>query len=873
MREQVSALLTMIPADCKDLTIHDVSHLDALWEMASLIAGADYPLNPAEAFVFGASVLLHDAGLSAAAYPGGLDELKRNTAWQDVAADILRQNEISVSEQTLRSPPADLLPAIKFAVLRALHAEQAERLATSSFKQPNNDNFHLIDDAELRMAFGAMIGRIAHSHHWNIERVADALASRVGTGIVLPTEWTVNERKIACMLRCADATHIDRRRAPSILYSALRPTGVSAIHWGAQNKLNKPLVENTSLVYSSGSPFRANEATHWWLVYDLARLADKEIRDSNALLEESSTQTFRVNRIFGAENPRALSRHVHCDNWRPIDAEIRVSDPVQLARMLGGQRLYGESLLHPIRELVQNAVDTIRARRALENRSAGFGAIRISIEADAADPEARWLHVDDNGLGMSERVLSGPLIDFGKSIWRSSILREEFPGLQSKALTPIGRFGIGFFSVFDVADEVKVISRPHDAGASDALALEFHSIASRPIIRQATKNEIPQDYSTRVSLRIKNFTARLGKPSTINELIQADLQRRSSRRRVPRKSNVNKMLADQIKRLVCMVDVEIKFHDEASSESFAHSAFIYDTPADVFLDEFLAPLDTDERSVIKAIHASQLRPLVGADGTRYGRAAMMLGGTPANEHPNLGAVAVGGFVYGSATALGISYIGVVDGETIGINRSIARPAVPDEVVQQWISEQARIIDMSKFLKAQLMQFSYAILAAGGEPHTLPFAFNNGRLIDYGDTKKSIQRSDEIWIPLTSKEYLDYIFVVGYTDMGSIFFELPVAPNAFIFYTETAQLFTDLEKIEKKIDITLDDFVSLLSDDPDAGRFRRGEHTKLIDFLKLIEDVWQTSLLISITEKQIFTDNLINSPRPRHVLSITGAERR
>ena len=90
MRDNVATLITTISADCKDLIVHDVTHLDALWEMASLIAGPDYELNPAEAFVLGGAILLHDAGLSVAAFPGGLSELKRTQDWQDLAAAMLR---------------------------------------------------------------------------------------------------------------------------------------------------------------------------------------------------------------------------------------------------------------------------------------------------------------------------------------------------------------------------------------------------------------------------------------------------------------------------------------------------------------------------------------------------------------------------------------------------------------------------------------------------------------------------------------------------------------------------------------------------------------------------------------------------------------
>ncbi|WP_444752257.1 ATP-binding protein [Phenylobacterium sp.] len=178
-------------------------------------------------------------------------------------------------------------------------------------------------------------------------------------------------------------------------------------------------------------------------------------------------------RVLGADNPRSLAQHIRPDNWRPVDAEVRVSNPVHLARTLGGRNLYGRGVIAPFRELVQNATDAIRARRLLEDRPASWGKIRITLEPDKASTDEIWLHVDDNGIGMSERVLSGPLIDFGRSIWNSPMLREEFPGLQSKNINPVGKFGIGFFSVFELGDYVQVISKHYDSGSDSENVLEF----------------------------------------------------------------------------------------------------------------------------------------------------------------------------------------------------------------------------------------------------------------------------------------------------------------------------------------------------------------------------------------------------------------
>jgi hypothetical protein len=72
MRDRAAQLVAEIPQNLRDYTVHDITHLDALWETASLVAGSDYSLNPLEGFVLGGAILLHDAGMALVAYPLGL---------------------------------------------------------------------------------------------------------------------------------------------------------------------------------------------------------------------------------------------------------------------------------------------------------------------------------------------------------------------------------------------------------------------------------------------------------------------------------------------------------------------------------------------------------------------------------------------------------------------------------------------------------------------------------------------------------------------------------------------------------------------------------------------------------------------------------
>jgi len=218
-RAKTSQLTGRIQGTLPGLTIHDVTHLDALWEIADLIAGPDYPLNPLEGFLLGGAILLHDSALCFEAYEGGIDGLRASDTWKDAHA-LAMQRDLTGDESTVRS-------AADFAALRHLHARQAALLGTKQWRTPDGDLIYLIEDSELRTRYGKQIGEIASSHHWPIEDVGSRFKTQINAPSAFPKDWRVDPMKIACLLRCADAAHIDDRRAPDFLRALARREGVS----------------------------------------------------------------------------------------------------------------------------------------------------------------------------------------------------------------------------------------------------------------------------------------------------------------------------------------------------------------------------------------------------------------------------------------------------------------------------------------------------------------------------------------------------------------------------------------------------------------------------------------------------------------------
>ncbi len=204
---------------------------------------------------------------------------------------------------------------------------------------------------------------------------------------------------------------------------------------------------------------------------------------------------------------------------------------------------------------MQNAADAVDARAVLDGDFV-VSESRITVKF-TKDEGVYILSIEDDGLGMSERTLTGALLDFGTSFWRSDAARNEFPGLQAR-FVPRGRYGIGFFSVFMWADSVKVSSRRYSEGISDARVLEFTAgLGSRPILRPAASGESSTRFNTKVTLRIpEERWKKLFAP------LNDDIFFYGRRRAAPGKPDQESTVA----RLSAMLKIPVYFDDSVSSK-------------------------------------------------------------------------------------------------------------------------------------------------------------------------------------------------------------------------------------------------------------------------------------------------------------------
>ncbi|HEY6506066.1 MAG TPA: molecular chaperone HtpG [Chitinophagaceae bacterium] len=118
-----------------------------------------------------------------------------------------------------------------------------------------------------------------------------------------------------------------------------------------------------------------------------------------------------------------------------------------------------------LRELVSNAVDAtgkIKRLSSLGHYSKDLGDLKVKISMDAA---AKTLTISDNGIGMTAEEIKKYINQIAFS--GATEFMEKFKEAKD-AQEIIGRFGLGFYSAFMVADKVEIQTLSYQDGAEPA---------------------------------------------------------------------------------------------------------------------------------------------------------------------------------------------------------------------------------------------------------------------------------------------------------------------------------------------------------------------------------------------------------------------
>src|SRR3954467_4919904 len=119
-----------------------------------------------------------------------------------------------------------------------------------------------------------------------------------------------------------------------------------------------------------------------------------------------------------------------------------------------------------LRELVSNAVDATQKLKKLASLGEFTGELGdLKIEV-SFDKKAKTITVSDKGLGMTGEEIKKYINQIAFS--GAAEFVEKFKD-KADAKDIIGKFGLGFYSAFMVADKVEIISRSYKSTENEAV--------------------------------------------------------------------------------------------------------------------------------------------------------------------------------------------------------------------------------------------------------------------------------------------------------------------------------------------------------------------------------------------------------------------
>lgn len=285
-------------------------------------------------------------------------------------------------------------------------------------------------------------------------------------------------------------------------------------------------------------------------------------------------------------------------------------------------------------------------------------------------------------------------MDFGTSFWTSNIIKSEFPGLLASGFKSIGKFGIGFYSIFMIADSVIVASRNWKEGLSEIHQLIFkNGFTLRPILKKGSLNNFHSSISTQIRIKLKK------------SIISDDLMVEIKTNRMG-SQNFKAPLSDYLSAICAGLDVsvfykgpkgiEYKIHTDVNDLNFDKSKWLNT----ISFSNYRIP---KENSDYIAKNLDRLKPIKDENG-HYGLAAIST--TLTNEQDFLSISTVGGLANSVHQRDSRNFIGYIDFNAKSAKREIGDFAANDSLINEWATSQ-----LSDLLKINLNPFECYAAAA------------------------------------------------------------------------------------------------------------------------------------------------------------------
>lgn len=430
----VTPLLARIPENMREYTLHDETHsLKIIRIMGRIIPPETLvQLNDIELAFLILSAYLHDIGMTCS-YSEREDIIAASSEYQSLLKiDSLYEEYLEFQKIGNNRAVTRIEDKIFTEFLRRNHVKRSADFIES-----------LLSDGEFKLAVDDILLykyliNICDSHG---EPVACLKDNRKYPRNTLIGEKYVNIQYVSLILRMADILDLDPERTPKVIYDFVSPEDpTSIIEWKKHRSIIGWDISSNRVVFeaecTSPEVERALRIFMEWI--------EIERKESFELLKNYHDD-ISVKYLLLLHEPLNMDRIRSDGSYIYSDVKFHLHYE-KIIELLMGQRLYRNPIT-ALRELLQNAIDAIKARRFLNSNKYEKFEPKVTVEY-----KNDFLVIEDNGIGMDDKVFNEFFLQVGTSYYKQ-------PRFFDTNLDVVSEFGIGVLSAFMVADSMVIESR------------------------------------------------------------------------------------------------------------------------------------------------------------------------------------------------------------------------------------------------------------------------------------------------------------------------------------------------------------------------------------------------------------------------------
>lgn len=410
----------------------------------------------------------------------------------------IKENKIYYANNALTGQSYE---AVRFLIADFVREAHADR-STSKIEEEFVDNF---PSGMIPKRIIGQLSLICAAHTQAREKVMELPFEQTsGCGIE-----PCHPRFVAFLLRLGDLLDVDNNRLSDVLLNSLGSIPADSKDY---NEINRSITllnitRKTIEISADCHNYRIAELTNDWFKW----LNDEVVFISQHWYEIAP----------GAEYgslPTIGKLKVNLIGYDTIDGKNRPEfkiDTGKALELIQGAGLYSDPV-KCMRELLQNAVDATYLRAFKEHPdNKGYKCffegmknypITVYIEEKHIDKNTSEcsIRIEDKGLGMSKEDLKY-LFNTGSSYMNKS--KREIIEQMEDYMRPSGIFGIGFQSVFLIADEVKIHTRKLNSEDSFVVEMKNPIGAGKGAILMKTLKEDNGTIGTTIEFRTQQYSS------------------------------------------------------------------------------------------------------------------------------------------------------------------------------------------------------------------------------------------------------------------------------------------------------------------------------------------------------------------------------